>query len=65
MTGRLPVRTGVGVNRLSYPSHPPAPGDPDGGHSVFTAESIGGLPLNEPTFAEQLRPLGYVGFDRG
>ena len=40
MTGRLPIRAGVG------------PG-------VFCAEAQGGLPLNETTIAEALKPAGY------
>eukprot|EP00039_Didymoeca_costata_P029103 m.23283 g.23283 ORF g.23283 m.23283 type:complete len:635 (-) comp7484_c0_seq1:228-2132(-) len=43
MTGRLPPRTGVDSE----------------GSGVFTAEAIGGLPLNETTYAELLKPAGY------
>ena len=38
---------------------PHAPGPSQGNNHVFTGESIGGLPHNESTFAERLRPLGY------
>eukprot|EP01046_Picozoa_sp_COSAG06_P002326 COSAG06_NODE_82_length_25183_cov_133.214240_4_plen_120_part_00 len=56
LTGRLPIRSGVGSPTTLYAPH--APGS-DGGSRVFTAESIGGLPLNESTMAERLKPLGY------
>lgn len=43
LTGRLPPRTGV----------------PSVGRLVLTAEAVGGLPLNETTFAEVLKASGY------
>jgi arylsulfatase A len=43
LTGRLPPRTGV----------------PSVGRLVLTAEAVGGLPLNETTFAEALLADGY------
>lgn len=43
LTGRLPPRTGV----------------PSVGRLVLTAEAVGGLPLNETTFAEVLKADGY------
>lgn len=43
LTGRLPPRTGIDSV----------------GHSVLTAEAVGGLPLNETTFAEALNADGY------
>ena len=43
LTGRLPPRTGV----------------PSVGKLVLTAEAVGGLPLNESTFAEVLHASGY------
>ena len=57
VTGRLPVRSGVGSPNGVYAKN--APGPSQGNNHVFTGESIGGLPLNESTFAERLRPLGY------
>ena len=58
LTGRLPIRSGVGSPNGVYAPH--APGPSQGSNHVFTGESIGGLPLNESTFAERLRPLGYA-----
>jgi len=46
MTGRLPIRTGVG------PDHPL--------RRVFFPNSSGGLPQNEQTIAEVLKPRGYA-----
>ena len=43
LTGRLPSRTGIDSV----------------GHTVLTAEAVGGLPLNETTFAEALKATGY------
>lgn len=43
LTGRLPPRTGIDSV----------------GRLVLTAEAVGGLPVNETTFAEVLRPQGY------
>jgi arylsulfatase A len=57
LTGRLPIRSGVGSPNGVYAPH--APGPSQGNNHVFTGESIGGLPHNESTFAERLRPLGY------
>ena len=57
VTGRLPIRSGVGSPNGVYAPH--APGPSQGNNHVFTGESIGGLPHNESTFAERLRPLGY------
>eukprot|EP01052_Picozoa_sp_SAG31_P045726 SAG31_NODE_8470_length_1445_cov_1.942793_2_plen_192_part_00 len=53
----MPIRSGVGSPNGVYAPH--APGPSQGNNHVFTGESIGGLPLNESTFAERLRPLGY------
>ena len=58
LTGRLPIRSGIGSPTTVYAPH--APGPSDGGSRVFTAESIGGLPRNESTIAERLKPLGYA-----
>ena len=58
LTGRLPIRSGIGSPTTVYAPH--APGPSDGGSRVFTAESIGGLPRNESTMAERLKPLGYA-----
>ena len=52
MTGRYSVRSGIGIPNSQYAPH--APGYA-GGNLVFTAESVGGLPLNETTLAEQLK----------
>ena len=57
LTGRLPIRSGVGSPNSVYA--PNAPGPSQGLNMVFSAESVGGLPLNETTFAERLKPLGY------
>ena len=57
LTGRLPIRSGVGSPNAVYA--PNAPGPSQGLNMVFSAESVGGLPLNETTFAERLKPLGY------
>lgn len=49
MTGRLPVRVGIG---MPEDAHGGAPGSPNaGGNVVLTAESIGGLPQNETSYA--------------
>jgi hypothetical protein len=56
-TGRLPVRSGIGSPNGIYA--PNAPGPSQGNNNVFTAESVGGLPLNETTLAEALKPAGY------
>ena len=58
MTGRLPVRVGIGIPNSQYAPH--APGPSAGGNLVLTAEAIGGLPLNETTLAEQLETVGYT-----
>jgi arylsulfatase A-like enzyme len=58
MTGRYSIRSGVGIPNIIYA--PDAPGPSSGGNCVFTAESIGGLPLNETTTAEALKKLGYA-----
>lgn len=57
-TGRLPVRSGIGAPNGIYA--PDAPGPSQGNNLVFTAESVGGLPLNETTLAEALKPRGYA-----
>lgn len=57
MTGRYSVRSGVGINAEKYA--PDAPG-PKTANVVFTAEAIGGLPLNETTYAELLQAAGYA-----
>ena len=58
MTGRLPVRLGIGIPPCDYaPSAYPSTKMCNG---VFTAESVGGLPLNETTLAEALKPAGYA-----
>jgi arylsulfatase A len=54
---RLSVRSGIGIPNSKYAPH--APGY-IGNNLVFTAESIGGLPLNETTTAEALRTAGYA-----
>lgn len=46
LTGRIPVRSGCAGNGWT------------GG--VFTDDAVGGLPLNETTFAEILGPQGYA-----
>ena len=47
MTGRLSVRSGIGFVGGSS-------------NGVFTAESVGFLPLNETTLAEAVKPAGYT-----
>ena len=60
MTGRLPVRLGIGIPPCDYaPSAYPPPQKPMC-NGVFTAEAVGGLPLNETTTAEALRAVGYA-----
>lgn len=44
LTGRLPPRTGI--DSVAY--------------GVLSAEAVGGLPLNETTFAEHLSEAGYA-----
>ena len=56
MTGRYSIRSGIGISQKQYA--PNAPGPPTD-NPVFSAEAIGGLPLNETTFAELLKPAGY------
>ena len=55
MTGRLPVRLGIGL---------PCGDGPECGGSglnlVFTAEAVGGLPHNETTTADALASAGYA-----
>eukprot|EP00040_Diaphanoeca_grandis_P011335 m.58000 g.58000 ORF g.58000 m.58000 type:complete len:678 (-) comp22484_c0_seq1:71-2104(-) len=58
MTGRLPVRSGIGSPNSIYA--PNAPGPSQGINAVFTEESVGGLPLNETTLAEAVKPHGYA-----
>jgi len=59
MTGRLPVRLGIGIPPCDYaPSAYPSTKKMCNG--VFTAESVGGLPLNETTTAEALSAAGWA-----
>ena len=55
MTGRYSIRTGVGVPKDVHATSAFSPS----GNMVFTAEAVGGLPLNETTTAEALGRLGY------
>eukprot|EP00730_Choanoeca_flexa_P001913 TRINITY_DN10837_c0_g1_i1.p1 TRINITY_DN10837_c0_g1~~TRINITY_DN10837_c0_g1_i1.p1 ORF type:complete len:573 (+),score=116.42 TRINITY_DN10837_c0_g1_i1:1152-2870(+) len=56
MTGRYSIRAGIGAAPGQYA--PDAPGlNLDS--KVFSAEAVGGLPLNETTIAEALKPAGY------
>ncbi|EGD83674.1 hypothetical protein PTSG_04280 [Salpingoeca rosetta] len=57
MTGRYSIRSGIGSSPLKYA--PDAPGGPLPSQ-VFSAEAVGGLPLNETTIAEALLPQGYA-----
>ena len=52
------MRSGIGAPNNVYA--PNAPGPDQGGNLVLTAECIGGLPLNETTLAEALKPAGYA-----
>ena len=54
LTGRHSIRSGVGV-----PCGAAEICRGSGGNQVFTAEAIGGLPLNETTTAEVLSEAGY------
>ena len=59
MTGRLPVRLGIGIPPCdyapdAYPTGPPMC------NGVFSACSVGGLPLNETTTADALGDAGYA-----
>ena len=58
MTGRYSIRSGIGIPNSVYAKN--APGPSSGANLVFTAESIGGLPLNETTTAEALKHMGYA-----
>eukprot|EP00469_Lotharella_globosa_P003700 CAMPEP_0167795494 /NCGR_PEP_ID=MMETSP0111_2-20121227/14475_1 /TAXON_ID=91324 /ORGANISM="Lotharella globosa, Strain CCCM811" /LENGTH=513 /DNA_ID=CAMNT_0007689185 /DNA_START=89 /DNA_END=1630 /DNA_ORIENTATION=- len=58
LTGRYSIRSGIGIPNDRYA--PDAPGPSSGGNMVFTAESVGGLPLNETTTAEALKAEGYA-----
>ena len=58
MTGRLPVRLGIGIPPCDY-AKGVYPGD-SMCNGVFTAASVGGLPLNVTTTAEALRAAGYA-----
>ena len=60
MTGRLPVRLGIGIPPCDYAPHAYPPEQSPMCNGVFTAESVGGLPLNETTTAEALRGAGYA-----
>lgn len=58
MTGRLPVRLGIGIPPCDYA--PSAYKGQNMCNGVFTAESVGGLLLNETTTAEALSAAGYA-----
>jgi len=47
MTGRLPVRGGIGLHQQPNTN------------GVFTSEAVGGIPQNETTIAEVLSDNGY------
>lgn len=57
MTGRYSIRSGIGISPAQY--KPDAPGGPLPSQ-VFSAEAVGGLPLNETTMAEALLKRGYA-----
>lgn len=57
LTGRYSIRSGIGIPNCKYA--PDAPGY-TGCNTVFTAEAIGGLPLNETVTAEALKGAGYA-----
>ena len=57
MTEHIQVRSGIGIPNSKYA--PNAPGGPIG-NLVFSAEAVGGLPLNETTTAEALKTAGYA-----
>ena len=59
MTGRLPVRLGIGIPPCDYAPHAYPAGERMC-NGVFSAESVGGLPLNETTTAEALKATGYA-----
>ncbi|EDQ92898.1 uncharacterized protein MONBRDRAFT_13963, partial [Monosiga brevicollis MX1] len=50
MTGRYSVRSGIGI----------APGVRALSSSIYPAQAVGGLPLNETTMAEALKEAGYA-----
>jgi arylsulfatase A-like enzyme len=57
LTGRLPVRLGIGIPPCEYaPDAKPA----NNCNGVFTAASVGGLALNETTTADALKKAGYA-----
>lgn len=56
MTGRYSIRSGIGISPAQYA--PNAPG-PSTSNTVLAADAIGGLPLNETTLAELIKPAGY------
>lgn len=60
LTGRYPVRLGIGIPPCQYApgAYPYLPKPMCNG--VFTAEAVGGLPLNETTTADALRAHGYA-----
>ena len=55
VTGRYSIRSGVGVPKDVHATSAFSPS----GNMVFTAEAVGGLPLNETTTAQALGRLGY------
>lgn len=59
MTGRLPVRLGIGIPPCDYAPHAYPAGERMC-NGVFSAEAVGGLPLNETTTAEALSAAGYA-----
>lgn len=58
LTGRLPVRLGIGAPPCDYAPHA-YPASQPMCNGVFTAESVGGLPLADATTAEVLSAQGW------
>ena len=63
LTGRLPVRLGIGIPPCDYKPSAYAKRKPSNNrpmcNGVFTASSVGGLPHNETTTANVLAAAGY------
>jgi len=60
LTGRLPVRLGIGIPPCDYAPSAYPPPQPRMCNGVFTSCAVGGLPHNETTTAEALKTAGYA-----
>ena len=60
LTGRLPVRLGIGIPPCDYARSAYPPPQKPMCNGVFTSCAVGGLPHNETTTAEALKTVGYA-----